>query len=76
MYKNYQKHTKASHKFRFKLQDNVNFNYTIYINIIQFGKRDVLYIINKAIEFKATQLIRKKANLAIAKIIFNAFKST
>ena len=35
----------------------------------------MFYIINKVTRFKVTQLIHKKANLAIAKAIFNAFKS-
>lgn len=74
IYKHYQKYAKASHKFCFKLQNNVNFNYTIYVNIMQFKKQDMLYIINKIINFKAMQLIRKKANLATVKAIFNAFK--
>ncbi len=47
----YQKHAKALHKFRFKLQNNINFNYTIYINIVQLKERDVLYIIDEAIGF-------------------------
>jgi len=35
----------------------------------------VLHMINKAIRFRATQLICKGADLAIAKVMFNAFKS-
>jgi len=36
----------------------------------------VLYIVNKVIRFEAARLIRKDAGLAIAKAMFNAFKST
>ena len=71
----YQKHSKAPHRFRFKLQDDIDFNYTIYVNIVQLEEQDMLYIINKATRFKATQLIRKRANSAITNAIFNAFKS-
>tara|TARA_R110002060_G_scaffold23214_1_gene31470 strand:+ start:339 stop:470 length:132 start_codon:yes stop_codon:yes gene_type:complete len=42
---------------------------------VQLEEQDMLYIINKATRFKATQLIRKRANSAITKAIFNAFKS-
>ena len=41
---------------------------------MQLGKWDIFYIINKATRFEAMQLIRKEANLAIIKVIFNAFK--
>ena len=34
----------------------------------------MLYIINKATRFEIARLIRKEVDLAITKIIFNAFK--
>ena len=34
IYKHYQKYINALHKFRFKLQNNINFNYTLLINIV------------------------------------------
>jgi len=58
------------------LQNNVNFNYTIYVNIVQLKKRDMLYIINKAIKFGIARLICKGINLATTKAMFNTFKLT
>ena len=75
MCKHCQKHANALNRFRFKFQDNIDFNYTLLINIIQFKKRDMFHIINEAIGFKAARLIRKGAGLITAKVMFNAFKS-
>jgi len=41
---------------------------------MQLKKQDMLYIINKIIRFKIAQLICKRANLIISKVIFNTFK--
>ena len=57
MYKYCQKHIDALHRFRFKLQDNIDFNYIVYINIIMFRERYALYVINKATGFSTVKLL-------------------
>ena len=74
MCKHCQRHANASNRFRFKFQNNVNFNYTLLIDIIQLGEHEVLHIVNEATKFKAARLIQKGVGLVIAKAVFNIFK--
>ena len=55
--KHCQRHANTPHKFRFKLQNDIDFNYMLLINIIQLEEYEVLHIINKAIKFEAMRLI-------------------
>ena len=52
-----QKHADTLYKFRFKLQDDVNFNYIIYVNIAMFKERYALYIIDKVTSFSMAKLL-------------------
>jgi len=47
----YQTHDKLPGKFKFILQNNYKFNYSIYINIIYILNTSLFHIINKSIKF-------------------------
>ena len=46
-----QKHAKAPARYKFKLENNLYFNFSIIVNIIYISGLFILYIINKAISF-------------------------
>lgn len=50
----YQIYSKSSRQFHFTLQDDVNFNYSIIIDIMYINDKPVLHIVDKAICFNAT----------------------
>ena len=45
--------SKSLYRFKFKLPNNLDFNYTVFINIFYINGKLVLYVINKAIGFTA-----------------------
>ncbi len=45
-------------RFKFIIKNNINFNYTIYINIIYIGGWLVFYVINKVILFQAAKFLK------------------
>ena len=56
----YQKHGKSPGRFKFTLHDNqdLDFNHSIYIDVIYIDRQPVLYIIDKAIRFQAARQLR------------------
>ena len=50
-----QKHGKSPRRFKFILQDNVNFNYSIFINIMYIDNYPILYMVDKATRYQATK---------------------
>ena len=46
-------HSKSLYRFKFKLPNNLDFNYMVFINIFYINGKPVLYIINKAIKSTA-----------------------
>jgi hypothetical protein len=51
----YQKYSKSPGRFRFKLQDDIDFNYSIIIDIIYIDNKLILYIIDEGICFQAAR---------------------
>ena len=51
----YQKFSKSLGRFRFTLQDNINFNYNIIVDIMYISGSPLLYIINKGTRFQASR---------------------
>lgn len=70
-----QKHSDAPHRFRFKLQDDIDFNHTVYVDIAMFGKDYALHMVDEATGFGAAKLLRKAPGSHTAKQVVNAFKS-
>jgi len=53
-----QKHGKSLYRFKFKLPNNLDFNYIVFINIFYINGKPVLYVINKAIGFTAARFLK------------------
>ncbi len=53
-YKHYQKHRKSPGQFKFNLQDNINFNYSIIINIFYITGKPILHVVNKGTRYQAS----------------------
>ena len=49
----YYKYSKSPYRFKFKLFNNLDFNYIVFVNIFYINGKLVLYIINKATGFTA-----------------------
>lgn len=49
----YQKHRKLSNYFKFTLKRDINFNYSIYIDIIYVNNSPILHIVNKSTRIQA-----------------------
>ena len=52
-YKKYQKYNRFPNRFKFNLRDNVNFNYSVIINIFYINGKSILYIINEDTRYQA-----------------------
>ncbi|CZT44007.1 uncharacterized protein RSE6_04128 [Rhynchosporium secalis] len=52
LYKHYQEHGKSPSRFKFKLKDNVDFNFTIIVDILQLEGRQMLHIVDEATTFQ------------------------
>ncbi|KHJ31224.1 hypothetical protein EV44_g3699 [Erysiphe necator] len=50
-----QKHGSSPGRFRFSLKDDVNFNYTIVIDIMYIEGKEVLHIVDEATRFQAAR---------------------
>ena len=50
-YKHYQKHGQSPGQFKFNLRDNINFNYSIIINIFYISGKPVLHVINEGTRY-------------------------
>jgi hypothetical protein len=50
-----QKHGKVPGRFKFNLQDDINFNYSIIVNIFYITGKPILYIVNEGIRYQAGQ---------------------
>ncbi|KAF8863290.1 hypothetical protein BDZ45DRAFT_584250, partial [Acephala macrosclerotiorum] len=45
-------------KFKFTLQNNYKFNYSIIVNVLHLNKKPILQIINSFIVFQITRFIK------------------
>lgn len=50
-----QKHGKLPGRFKLTLQDNVNFNYSVFINIMYIDNSSILYVIDGATRYWAAK---------------------
>jgi hypothetical protein len=54
-YKHCQKHRKAPGRFKFNLQDDVNFNYFIIVDIFYITGKPILHVVNEGTRYQAGQ---------------------
>ena len=52
-YKHYQKHNKSPGCFKFNLRDDIDFNYSIIVNIFYISSKPVLHVINERTRYQA-----------------------
>ena len=57
-YKYYQFYIKSSKRFKFIIKNDIEFNYSIILNIFYINRNPVLYIINKAIIYNTIVFIQ------------------
>jgi hypothetical protein len=50
-----QKHEKSSERFKFILRDDVNFNFSIIVNIMYIENNLILHVIDEATRFQAAK---------------------
>ena len=53
-----QKHGKSPGCFKFTLQDNVNFNYSIFVDIMYIENSPILYVVDEAIRYQAAKWLQ------------------
>jgi len=53
-----QKHGKSLYRFKFKLPDNLDFNYIVFVDIFYINGKPVLHVVNKAIGFTAARFLK------------------
>lgn len=54
-YMHCQKHGKSTEQFKFTLKEDVNFNYSILINIMYIDGSQILYVIDEITRFQAVK---------------------
>jgi hypothetical protein len=54
-YEHYQKHGRSPGRFRFNLQNDTQFNYSIIVDIIYINRKPVLHIVDEATRFQAAK---------------------
>jgi hypothetical protein len=50
-----QKHEKSSERFKFILRDDVNFNFSIIVNIMYIENNSILHVIDEVTRFQAAR---------------------
>ncbi len=50
-----QKHEKSSERFKFTLRDDVNFNYSVIVNVMYVENSLILHVIDEATRFQAAR---------------------
>jgi hypothetical protein len=50
-----QKHGKSSERFKFILRDDVNFNYSVIIDVMYVENSSILHVIDEATRFQAAR---------------------
>ncbi len=50
-----QKYAKSSERFKFTLRDDVNFNYSMIINVMYIENSSILHVIDEATRFQAAR---------------------
>ena len=54
----YQKHGKSPGHFKFILRDDVNFNYSIFVDIMHIDNSLILHIVDQATRYQAAKLLQ------------------
>jgi hypothetical protein len=50
-----QKHEKSSERFKFTLRDDVNFNFSIIVNVMYIENNPILHVIDEVTRFQAVK---------------------
>jgi hypothetical protein len=50
-----QKHEKSSERFKFILRDDVNFNYSVIVDVMYVENSSILHVIDEATRFQAVR---------------------
>jgi hypothetical protein len=50
-----QKYEKSSERFKFTLRDDVNFNYSVIVNVMYVENSSILHVIDEATRFQAAR---------------------
>jgi hypothetical protein len=50
-----QKHEKSSERFKFILKDDVNFNYSMIVNVMYIENNSILHVVDEATRFQAAK---------------------
>lgn len=53
-----QKHGKLPGWFKFTLWDDVNFNFTIFIDIMYIDNSSILHVVDKAMQYQAVKYLQ------------------
>ena len=54
-YEHYQKHSRSPGRFKFNLRDDVNFNYSIIVDIFYLSGKPVLHVVDEGTRYQAGQ---------------------